>query len=746
MIWLLAALAIAAPPADPRPPLAEALWHGEAEVALRLTHAARAADPAAAADLGIRFAEGHLLARQGETAAAIATFTLVRTETPALAPAVDLRLAALALDAGDAGGAASTLVDLLLAPEPLPRPLRREAEGLLRRAAQRPGGCGPVIRAPSNPPEGAARRAIALLAADCLRAAGRLPEAGARWQELLAVDSGDRIANEIVDRWVELEERGRALPALPDRLAGEAFARHRDFDRALPRLERALAAGDPSGELAWSLARARFWKGDYAAAAEALAGRNPPGLPAERQAEARHLEARARELAGDEEGARQAFRRAAAAAPRSSWAAAARFSLLRLEWDAGREREALATLAELERNHPPASTRARALLFLAAADLAAGRADRAAGWLERARATRWLAPVEISYWTGRQREAAGRWPEAAGAYAEAIWSAPLHPLALAAGERLRGAPRLTVAARRALSRAEARRAWALARGLGDEAESAHAARRLGASPPRDTPLRPVASWPLWRSPRRDAATLLLGLGFWREGANAAAAHFPARDPGLALTAIARLATAGANRQALALAEGVAAGRGLNEPLWEPALRRALAPNPYPEIVAAAAARHGIEAAFLLAIVREESRFDAEAFSPAGARGLAQFVLPTARRVAAGLGRPPLRAAELDRPEVALDLAAAHLADLARRYGGNLGAVAAAYNAGEAQADRWLAGLRGHDVPELLTRIGFRETRAYVARVLTSLQRYRESAPGPAPGPPPPRDWRGSPGT
>ena len=139
MIWLLAALAIAAPPADPRPPLAEALWHGEAEVALRLTHAARAADPAAAADLGIRFAEGHLLARQGETAAAIAAFTLVRTETPALAPTVDLRLAALALDAGDAGGAASTLVDLLLAPEPLPRPLRREAEGLLRRAAQRPG-------------------------------------------------------------------------------------------------------------------------------------------------------------------------------------------------------------------------------------------------------------------------------------------------------------------------------------------------------------------------------------------------------------------------------------------------------------------------------------------------------------------------------------------------------------------------------------------------------------------------------
>ncbi|MCZ7649671.1 MAG: transglycosylase SLT domain-containing protein [Thermoanaerobaculia bacterium] len=598
-----------------------------------------------------------------------------------------------------------------------------------------------MIRAPVGALADPARREIARLAADCLLAAGRAEESAARWQAVLAADPGDRVANGIVDRWAELEELGRSVPALSDRVAGEALARQRDFARALPRLERALAAEGDTGGLAWTTARARFWQGEHAAAADALAAWRPPGLAPERAAEARHLEGRARDLAGDTEGARHAFRAAVAAAPASSWAAAAHLSLLRLAWEGGREEEALAELAALERRTVPAATRARALLFAAAADLAAGRRDRAGAWLERARATRALPAAELDYWSGRRHEGSGRAAAAVAAYASAIEHAPFHPLAVEAGERLRADARLAATARRAALDAAPRRAWAIWRGLGEETRAEAAARRLGPGS-RAGAARPATppSWPLWRSPRRDAATLLLGLGLWREGAGAAPAHFPARDPGLALAAVERLAAAGAHRQALALAESAAsaAARELPEPLWSAALRRALAPDPYPDLVADAAARHGLEPALLLAIVREESRFDPEAFSPAGARGLAQFVLPTARRVAARLGRPALRAADLDRPEVALELAAAHLAELARRYPGRTAALVAAYNAGETQADRWLAGGSGAGPAELLARIGFRETRAYVARVLASRQRYLER-PSEAPDPPGPAE-------
>jgi len=733
MIWLLAALAIAAAP-DPRPTIAEAVLRGETEQALAATQTALAADPAGSAPLGLRFAEAELLAARGETGPAREAFAAARAQTPALAPWADLRLAALAVERGDARSASEALVAILHSPTPPPSALRREALALLGDAVTRPGGCGPVVRAPVGAPAGPARREIARLAADCLLAAGRPEEAAARWRALLAADFGDRVANGIVDRWAELEELGRSVPPLPDRLAGEALARHRDFARALPRLERALAAEGDTGGLAWAIARARFWQGEHAAAADALAAWRPPGLTPERTAEARHLEGRARDLAGDPDGARHAFRAAIAAAPASSWAAAARLSLLRLAWEAGREAEAIAELAALEKRGTPRSTRARALLYAAASDLTAGRGDRAGTWLERARTTKALPEAEIDYWSGRRHEAAGRAAAAVAAYARAIEGAPFHPLAIEAGERLRADSRLAATARRAALAATPRRAWAIWRGLGDEVREVAAARSLRAGSRTGTARSPEPpSWPLWRSTRRDAATLLLGLGFWRQGASAAPAHFPAREPGLALAAVERLAAAGAHRPALALAESIASGlaKQLPEPLWAPELRRALAPDPHPGLAAAAAARHGVEPALLLAIVREESRFDPEAFSPAGARGLAQFVLPTARRVAAALGRPPLRATDLDRPEIALELAAAHLAELARRYPGQTAALVAAYNAGETQADRWLAGGPGSGTAEILARIGFRETRGYVARVLASRQRYLERPPEPA---------------
>lgn len=50
---------------------------------------------------------------------------------------------------------------------------------------------------------------------------------------------------------------------------------------------------------------------------------------------------------------------------------------------------------------------------------------------------------------------------------------------------------------------------------------------------------------------------------------------------------------------------------------------------------------------------------------------------------------------------------------------------AAYNAGEAQAELWLRYCFTQEPEEFLSKIGFRETRAYVLRVLESYAHYRE---------------------
>ena len=85
--------------------------------------------------------------------------------------------------------------------------------------------------------------------------------------------------------------------------------------------------------------------------------------------------------------------------------------------------------------------------------------------------------------------------------------------------------------------------------------------------------------------------------------------------------------------------------------------------------------------FLVRLIWTESRFDADAISPKGARGIAQFMPGTAK--ARGLADP------FD-PKSAIAASAKYLGELRDDYG-NVGLAAAAYNAGEGRADRFVNG-------------------------------------------------------
>jgi hypothetical protein len=98
-------------------------------------------------------------------------------------------------------------------------------------------------------------------------------------------------------------------------------------------------------------------------------------------------------------------------------------------------------------------------------------------------------------------------------------------------------------------------------------------------------------------------------------------------------------------------------------------------------------------AYLTRLIRQESGFDQNVVSMAGAQGIAQFMPATARD--RGLQDP------FD-PAEALPKSAELLSDLKKQFG-NLGLAAAAYNAGPQCVKNWLAG------------VGYlpRETWAYV---------------------------------
>jgi soluble lytic murein transglycosylase len=128
---------------------------------------------------------------------------------------------------------------------------------------------------------------------------------------------------------------------------------------------------------------------------------------------------------------------------------------------------------------------------------------------------------------------------------------------------------------------------------------------------------------------------------------------------------------------------------------------------------------------VLALIRQESLFDARARSPAFALGLMQLLPKTAARIASRYGMPAPSHEKLFDPEVNLTLGTQYLKDLLQRYSNNWFKAIAAYNAGETAVDRWEKEIITDDIEEFVERIPYLETRGYVKLVLRNHRIYKK---------------------
>jgi len=158
-------------------------------------------------------------------------------------------------------------------------------------------------------------------------------------------------------------------------------------------------------------------------------------------------------------------------------------------------------------------------------------------------------------------------------------------------------------------------------------------------------------------------------------------------------------------------------RGRGYALWRLGYPLAFAP-----IIDDAATEHGVPATFVRAVAREESAFDPNAMSSAGAYGLIQLMEATAREHAKALKLPSDPVA-LRRPEVNVRIGASFMRYLWKRYSDNPAVVPAAYNAGHGAADRWLRERADQSLDEWIENIPYDETRRYTRRVLQSYGVY-----------------------
>lgn len=135
-------------------------------------------------------------------------------------------------------------------------------------------------------------------------------------------------------------------------------------------------------------------------------------------------------------------------------------------------------------------------------------------------------------------------------------------------------------------------------------------------------------------------------------------------------------------------------------------RRFLNDLPYGSAISLAAGRHRVDALLVAAIVSVESGFSPRARSPRGAQGLMQ-VRPA---VAAAYGVD-----DLNDPYANVEVGSRYLRGLMKDYKGDLELALAAYNAGPAAVARY------GGVPP------YRETRAYVRKVLARYEEYNRKA-------------------
>jgi soluble lytic murein transglycosylase len=118
------------------------------------------------------------------------------------------------------------------------------------------------------------------------------------------------------------------------------------------------------------------------------------------------------------------------------------------------------------------------------------------------------------------------------------------------------------------------------------------------------------------------------------------------------------------------------------------------------------------------VIEQESKFDANARSSAGAVGLMQLQPATAKGIAKYTGGSKFVLSDLDDPEINVRYGAWYLHHLLQKYDDERLALAA-YNAGQDNVDRWRAAHEG---------IQYSETRAYVDRVERLKDIYRRAYP------------------
>ena len=148
------------------------------------------------------------------------------------------------------------------------------------------------------------------------------------------------------------------------------------------------------------------------------------------------------------------------------------------------------------------------------------------------------------------------------------------------------------------------------------------------------------------------------------------------------------------------------------------------PLPYQELVYSYAQRYDLDPWLVFSVIRAESRFQYDAESQVGAKGLMQIMPETGQWIAEQLGESEFDPDCLQEAEVNIAMGCWYLNYLLKEFDGNLCMGLAAYNAGINRVKDWCEQGVWDGERNSLDQIPYSETCEYVRKVLNNYEVYQ----------------------
>ncbi len=145
---------------------------------------------------------------------------------------------------------------------------------------------------------------------------------------------------------------------------------------------------------------------------------------------------------------------------------------------------------------------------------------------------------------------------------------------------------------------------------------------------------------------------------------------------------------------------------------------------YRQLVTIHAADSQLDPLFVAAMIREESRYQADIVSHAGAIGLMQLMPATAKDIASRLKIRNFRTSMLTRADISIRFGSWYMGKLMKQFK-SPELVSGAYNGGPGRMQRWTKELALQDMDEFIEDVPITETRNHIKRVMHSYAVYKQ---------------------